>query len=138
MNIYIGYKYRNNKNKPALKETLTNISDCVCSLGHKTFILDRDIYNWKHGRTSTSKSISSILKNMTKSDIFLAFVDCDNNSPGLTFETLCAKTLGKKIIFAIQKGLKALPFKKYAHKTIEFENHEDLIDKIQSSIKSLS
>jgi len=138
MNIYIGYKYRNNENKQGLKEILTKISNSISSLGHKTFILDRDTYDWKHARTSTSKSIASILKNMTKSDAFLAFIDCDSKSTGLMFETLCAKALGKKIIIAIQKGIKALPFKKYAHKTIEFENHNDLIDKIQSSIKSLS
>jgi hypothetical protein len=138
MDIYIGYKYRNNKNKQALREMLTKISDSISSLGHKTFILDRDIYNWNHGRTTTSKSVLSILKHMRKSDTFLAIVDCDSKSVGLVFEHLCAKCLGKKITLAIKEGLDKNPFSKFAHKTIVFKDQNDLVDKIQSSIKSLN
>ncbi len=136
MDIYIGYKYRNNKNKEALKEMLSKISDSISSLGHKTFILDRDVYNWKHGRNSTSRSIKSILKHMHKSDTLLAIIDCDSNSTGLIFEHVCAKCLGKKIILAIKEGIDKKPFSSFAHKTIEFKDQSDLIDKIQSSFKS--
>jgi predicted transcriptional regulator len=136
MDIYIGYKYRNNKNKEALKDMLEKVSESISSLGHKTFILDRDIYNWKHGRTTTSRSIASILKNMHKSDVLLAIVDNDNKSVGLTFEHVCAKCLGKKIILAIKEGLDQSPFNKFAHKTIEFKDKEDLVTKLQTSFKS--
>jgi hypothetical protein len=138
MNVYIGYKYRNNDNKEALKEILTKISDSMSSLGHKTFILDRDNYNWEFQRTSTTKSVAPILKNMVKSDIFLAFIDCNRKSTGLILENICAKVLGKKTLVAIQKGIKDIPLTKFANETIEFDNHDDLINKIQSSLKSLS
>jgi hypothetical protein len=136
MDIYIGYKYRNNKNKEALKEILEKVSDSVSSLGHKTFVLDRDIYKWDHGRSTTSRSILSILKHMRKSDILLAIVDCDTKSMGLMFEHICAKVLGKKIILLVKEGLCEDPFKFFAHDTIKYQNQEDLVTKLQTSFKS--
>lgn len=136
MDIYIGYKYRHNKNREALKEMLEKISDSVSSFGHKTFVLDRDIYKWEHNRSTTSKSIFSILKHMRKSDTLLAIVDCDTKSVGLMFEHLFAKFLGKKIILVIKDGLCEDPFKFFAHDTIKYKDQNDLLTKIQTSFKS--
>lgn len=137
MNIYIGYKYRSCKDKQALKNTLLTLSDRVHSLGHKTFILERDVYDWCHDYSNLPKSIRSIIKNMKKSDVLLAFVDCDERSIGLLFESLCAKVFGKKVVVAVRKGLKGLPFKNFANEIVEFDSHEELFDTIQGSLKNL-
>lgn len=131
MNIYIGYKYRNFKDKEGLKENLSKISDAISSLGHKTFILGRDEFEWNH-HGSPSGSIIPIVKNLKNNDVFFAIVECDNRSNGLLFESIFSKLLGKKMILAIKKDLKGKPFKMFARNTIEFDSYEDLVNIIRS------
>ena len=133
MNIYIGYKYRNFKEKEALKQTLSEISEAISSLGHKTFILGRDRFNWNH-HGSPSKSIVPIIKNIRKNDVFFAVVECDSKSDGLLFESLCSRVFGKKMILAVKKGLVGKPFNKFTKNIIEFENYEDLSNTIRTNL----
>ena len=130
MNIYIGYKYRNFKDKEGLKNLLARISDGVKTLGHSTFILGRDEFEWNH-HGGPSKSIFPIIKNMRKNDVFLAVVECDSRSNGLFFESLCARLFGKKMILAVKKGVPSKPFSYFSHNIIEFENYEDLLSQIK-------
>lgn len=125
MNIYIGYKYRNFKDKEALKNSLYIISDILTSMGHKTFILGRDEFNWNH-HGSPQNSIIPIIKNITKNDIFLAIVECDSESNGLFFESFCSKIFGKKMILAIKNGFNGEPFSKFTKNIVNFENYEDI------------
>jgi len=133
MNIYIGYKYRNFKEKEALKQTLSELSEVISSLGHKTFILGRDKFNWNH-HSSPSKSIVPIIKNIRKNDVFFAVVECDSKSDGLLFESLCSRVFGKKMILAVKKGLVGKPFNKFTKNIIEFENYEDLSNTIRTNL----
>lgn len=135
MNIYIGYKYRNFKDKEALKDIVEKISDTITSLGHKTFVLGRDRFEWNHHKRA-SKSIMPIIKNMRKNDVLFALIECESKSTGLLFETMCAKLMGKKIILAVKKGLSGKPFKNYSKKIIEFEDYGDLQRKVVTGLKS--
>jgi len=136
MRVYIGYKYRNFKDKEELKVLLGRISDELTSLEHKTFVLGRDLFQWKH-HTSPSKSIKPILSNMHKNDVFLAIIECGNKSSGLLFESFCAKILGKKIILAIKKGVNPKPFTYFSKDIIEFENYENLLVSVKERFKDL-
>jgi hypothetical protein len=135
MNIYIGYKYRNFKDKESLKGVLEKVSETITSLGHKTFILGRDEFEWNHHKRP-SKSIMPIIKNMRKNDVLFALIECESKSTGLLFETMCAKLMGKKIILALKKGLSGKPFKNYSKKIIEFEDYGDLQRKLVTGLKS--
>ena len=134
MNIYIGYKYRNFKDKEGLKENLSKISDTLSSLGHKTFILGRDAFNWNH-HGKTSKSLPLIIKNIKKNDVLLAIIECDSKSNGLLFESFCTKIFGKKIILAVKKGVSPKPFSNFTKNIIEFENYEDLANSVRTDLK---
>jgi hypothetical protein len=135
MNIYIGYKYRNFKDKEGLKSLLAKISDEVTALGHNTFILGRDEFDWNH-HGSPSKSIFPIIKNMRKNDVFLAVVECASRSNGLFFESLCARLFGKKMILAVKKDVSPRPFSFFSHNVIKFENYEDLLSQIKEKLPS--
>ncbi|MBW6442033.1 hypothetical protein K0B04_04000 [Patescibacteria group bacterium] len=135
MRIYIGYKYRNFKDKENLKENLSKISDALTSLEHKTFILGRDEFNWNHHK-SPSKSVRPIVKNMRKNDVLFALIECESKSTGLLFETMCAKLMGKKIIIAVKNDVSGKPFKNYTKNVIEFETYEDLNNKISTELKN--
>lgn len=136
MRVYIGYKYRNFKDKEGLKVLLAKVSDELTSLGHKTFILGRDLFQWKHHR-SPSKSLKPIMSNMHKNDVFLAIMECDSKSSGLLFESICAKILGKKIILAVKKGINPKPFIYFSKDIIEFENYDNLLVSVKDRFKDL-
>ena len=74
---------------------------------------------------------------MRKADAFFAFVDTEVHSTGLFIESITARILGKKVVLALRKGLKGLPFKPFAHHVIEYETQEELYNAIPSSLKSL-
>jgi len=133
MNIYVGYKYRNSKDKEKIKENLSKVSDKLISMGHKTFILGRDKFQWAH-HTSPSKSLSPIIQNMKINDAFLAIVECEGKSNGLLFESLCAKLFGKKIILAVKNGVSPKPFTFFSKNTIKFEDYEDLIGLLEKNL----
>lgn len=130
MNIYLGYKYKNNDDKQTLQNNLEKISTKLEENCHKCFVLGRDVHEWHINHVSTSKSLTPIISNIRKSDALFAFIDHKGESLGLSFEMICAKLFGKKIILAIKKGLSEKFFKTFTKSTIEFENIEDLIGKI--------
>jgi len=136
MRVYIGYKYRNFKDKEGLKVLLAKVSDELTSLGHATFILGRDLFQWKHHR-SPSKSLKPIMSNMHKNDVFLAIMECDSKSSGLLFESMCAKILGKKIVLAVKKGVNPKPFSYFSKDVIEFENYDNLLVSVKARFKDL-
>lgn len=138
MNIFVGYKYKNNKNKEALQNNLEKISNKLEEIHHKCFVLGRDIHGWHINHISTSKSISPIISNIRKSDLLFAFIDHSGESLGLRFETLCAKVLRKKIILAVKNNLSEKFFRNLATNTLEFENIDDLIAKIPIYFQKLN
>ena len=134
MNIYIGYKYRNFADKENLKQSLFKISEVLENMGHKTFILGRDKFNWHHHGTP-SNSILPTIQNMIKTDVFLAVVECESKSNGLTFESLCSKLLRKKMILAVKNGVTGYPFTKYTKNIVKFNNYEDIPSLVESFLK---
>lgn len=133
MNIYIGYKYKNNKNKEGLQTNLEKISNKLQEACHSCFVLGRDIHSWNITHISTSKSLIPIIKNIKKTDILFAFIDHPGESLGLRFETLSAKILGKKIVLAVKKDLPEKFFRSMATEVIEFDDAEDLLQKIPAT-----
>lgn len=136
MNIYIGYKYRNFTDKERLKTLLQKISDGLSSLGHKTFILGRDEFEWAHHKRP-SKSILPIIKNMRKNDVLFAVIECESKSNGLFIESLFATILRKKVIIAVKNGINPRPFSYFSKDIIEFENYDDLLVSVKNYFESL-
>jgi len=136
MRVYIGYKYRNFKDKEGLKVLLQKISDELTSLGHKTFILGRDEFEWTHHKRP-SKSILPIIKNMRKNDVLFAVIECESKSNGLFIESLFAAILGKKVILAVKKGVSPKPFSYFSKDMVEFENYNNLLVSVKDRFKDL-
>lgn len=103
MRIYIGYKYTNVADKQALIQKLLEFSSFLEKAGHRTFILGRDIQNWR-GSLPLWKTFSAIVGNMLKSDAFVAYVTSPVPSKGLEVEKALSGVLGKKRLF-ISDGL---------------------------------
>lgn len=137
MKIYISYKSRNNPDKKKLKADLMKISNTLEDLGHKTFILERDIKGWKTKHSPVHTNFWPIIKNIFKSDLIFAYITNDNQSKGLFFETVMANLLGKKDILAIRKGIKADFYRKNIKKIIEFETFDNLLKKLPKELSEI-
>jgi len=134
MRVYIGYKYRNFKDKQALRNILERISETITSMGHNTFILGRDEFEWNHHKRP-SKSVAPIIKNMRKNDVLFAIIECESKSNGLLIESIFARILGKKVVLAVKKGVSATPFKFFSHNIIEFEDYENLLSLVRNDLQ---
>ena len=130
MRIYIAYKYRCIVDKDKLIKDLGLISDALEAKGHEPFILGRDVHKWGCSTKPAWITIPHIFTNIKKSDLVLAFIDCDVKSFGLPVEAVCAKLLNKKIILIIKKDLKEAFLRKSAAQVIEFENLQDALDQL--------
>ena len=95
MRIYIGYKYTNVEDKQGLIQKLLGLAASFERAGHQTFILGRDIQNWK-GSLPLWKTFPAIIGNMLKSDAFVAYVTSQVPSRGLEVEKALSSALGKK------------------------------------------
>lgn len=132
MRLYIAYKYTNIKNKSELKINLEHIVQILENSGHTTFLLNRDAKAWGKKHVSTLKNIYTIVKNIITSDAIFSYINSDVLSKGMIFEFLFGKMVGKRIILAIEKKLKAENefFYKLANTTITFDNMKDLETKL--------
>jgi hypothetical protein len=138
VNIYIGYKYKNNKDKETLQNNLEKISGSLEGICNKCFVLGRDVHGWHINHVSTTRSITLIISNIKKSEVLFAFIDHRGTSLGLTFEAICAKIFGKTIILAVKNGLPEKFFRSFTSKIIEFENIDDLLSKIPNYFQNLN
>ncbi|KKT05890.1 MAG: hypothetical protein UV83_C0001G0208 [candidate division WWE3 bacterium GW2011_GWE2_43_18] len=105
MRIYIGYKYTNVADKQSLIQKLLEFSSFLEKAGHETFILGRDVQNWK-GSLPLWKTFPAIVGNMIKSDVFVAYITSPVPSKGLEVEKALSAVLAKKRLF-VSEGSEA-------------------------------
>lgn len=126
MRIYIAYKYRYVNDKELIKKELQELSDYFVSLGHKAFILGRDVQEWKNHRYSKIATTLEIIKNIWKYDTLFVYYSCNVHTNGMPVETALAKLFGLKVIFARQKSVKVSLLEKFANKVVVYNTLEDL------------
>jgi len=127
MRIYIAYKYRYIKDKDALKKELQRLSDHFEDLGHKAFILGRDVQKWQNHQYSKITTTLDIIKNIGKYDTLFAYINSGVHTNGMPVEIALAKLNGLKVILARQKDIKAGLLEKFANKVVVYDTVEELI-----------
>jgi len=133
MKIYLAYRF-SGVDRKILRQKLEKISQALVKAGHEPFIFCRDIQEWGQKLTDKSDVIKAALPEIKKADAFLIFLDSEEKSEGMLIETGFAKAHNKKIILAIKKGLSKHWLPHLAEKVIEFENLEDLQNKIKETL----
>ena len=131
MKIYIAYKFQD-ADKLVLRELLEEVSEILESSGHKTFILFRDVRKWQNIEIPVDKMMGEMFANIKKTDALLAIIQSNQKSEGLLLEAGFAKALGKKLIIAIKKGVNLRCLKSIADTLIEFDNMDDLKQKLRA------
>ena len=130
MKIYLAYKYKQIKDKPTHEKTLLALADKITVLNNKVFLLGRDVQKWGSVELSHAGLLSTIMKNIRKSDTLFAYINSNVFSFGLMFEFIWATIFGKKIIVALEDGVKAPFFSALAGRKINFKNNKELLEKL--------
>jgi hypothetical protein len=135
--IYIGYKYRYLSDKEALKSELQQLSDSFESIGHKVFILGRDVQKWESHRYSKISTTLQIIKNLKGKDMLFVYLNSKVHSNGLPVEILLAKLYGLQIVIAKHSSITGGLFAKFANKVIDYTDINDLKEKWHAKITML-
>ena len=130
--IYIAYKFKE-QNPVKLRERLEELSEVIEeSLKCKTFIFFRDAQNWGEKKMDVKELVKRACKEIKKCDVLL--VEASEKARGAYFEVGYAKALKKKIIVIHQEGTEADFLKAAGDVSIEYEDLEDLREKLESNL----
>lgn len=131
--IYIAYKFKDSDPK-ILRGQLEELSRIVEeSLKCKTFIFFRDAQKWGEIKMDIKEVVQKAMEFVKKCDMIL--VEASEKSSGAYFETGYAKALGKKVIIVHRKGTETNFLNGAADVSIEYEDFEDLRERLKDRFK---
>jgi nucleoside 2-deoxyribosyltransferase len=130
MKIFISYKFAD-EDQNKLEEFMKNIKASLQKSNHEmltTFFYKEES---QKNNASVRQIMDKALDYIDSSDIILCIVKSQEKSEGQIFEIGYSIAKKKKLILAIQKGLKTRWIEHYANKIIEFEDLNDLYKKLE-------
>ena len=128
MKVYVTYKFKEEE-PSALRKHLEQFSKLIeDSTGWKTFIFFRDVQKWEVGKMAMKEVVTRAMEEIKKCDAIL--VEASEKARGVYFEAGYAKALGKKVIVIHKKDSEANFLDASADVKIEYENDEDLREKL--------
>ncbi len=126
--IYVAYKFKN-ADVNELKKKLEELSKIIeSSTDYKTFIFFRDAQNWGEIKMDIKEVVEKASKAVEECDAIL--VEASEKANGIYFEVGYAKALRKKIIIIHKKGTEANFLGATADVSIEYEDFDDLREKL--------
>lgn len=127
--IYVAYKFKN-ADVNELKKKLEELSKIIeSSTDYKTFIFFRDAQNWGEIKMDIKEVVEKASKAVEGCDAIL--VEASEKANGIYFEVGYAKALRKKIIIIHKKGTEANFLGATADVSIEYEDFDDLREKLK-------
>jgi len=130
MKIYITYKFAD-ENPIELEKLMDNIASSLKKSGHEVLTTFFDKEEFRRTNATMRTIMDRALGYLNKSDIVLNIIKSQEKSEGQIFEIGYAVAKNKKLILAIQKGLKTRWIEYYSDKIIEFETLEELYKKLE-------
>lgn len=129
MKVYLTYKFKEEE-PHELKSHLEEFSKLIEeSTGWETFIFFRDAQNWEIGKMTAKEVVERAMEEIKKCDAIL--VEASEKARGVYFEVGYAKALGKKVIVIHKKDSEANFLDASADVKIEYEDNEDLREKLK-------
>jgi len=129
MKVYIAYKFKDT-NPEELKKKLEELSKVIEeSTGWKTFVFFRDVQNWQKSTMSVKEIVARAKEEIAKCDAIL--IEASEKANGVYFEAGYANALDKKVIVIRKKSTEAAFLESIANTVIEYDNLEDLGEKLK-------
>ena len=134
MKVYLTYKFKEEEPNE-LRTHLEGFSKLIEeSTGWKTFIFFRYVQKWKTGTMTMQQVVDRAMEEIKKCDAVL--VEASEKARGVYFEVGYAKALGKKIIVIHTKNAEANFLDASADVKIQYENDNDLREKLRRASKA--
>jgi nucleoside 2-deoxyribosyltransferase len=125
MKVYLAYRYTGEDQKQ-LRDNLTQLSNVLTGLGHKSFICHRDLLDWGNTNIPGKELLNKSLAELKSSDVLLAFINNFEKSEGQLLEVGYAKAFGKRIVTLVQKNVSLGWLEIISDKIIEFSDIYEL------------
>ncbi len=130
MKIFVSYKFAG-EDPEELEKTLNEISGVLKGAGHEVYSASEDENLFAENKFTLKKILNHALEKLDNSDCILVFVRSYEKAEGMLIEIGYALAKGKKIILAIKKGVRLSFAEEIADKVIEFEDINDLKEKLK-------
>ena len=129
MRVFLSYRFTGEDPK-ILNEILHSICNSLEKAKHNNFcsFWSEDLY--KKNKFTNKQILKHALDELEKSDVYLAFVKSEEKSEGMLLEAGYALAKKKKIYLAIKKGIRTTFLREIADKVIDFENLDELYEKL--------
>ncbi|MFH1211550.1 MAG: nucleoside 2-deoxyribosyltransferase [Candidatus Woesearchaeota archaeon] len=129
MKVFLSYRF-SGEDPEVLRKTIQSICESLKKAGHDPFCSFWEGDFFKENKYSNKQILQHALKELENSDIYLAFIKSEDKSEGMLIEAGYALAKGKKFYLAIKKGVHTTFIKELADTIIEFENLEELYNKL--------
>jgi nucleoside 2-deoxyribosyltransferase len=129
MKVFLSYRFTG-EDPSELKEVLKRLCASLDKSGHDCFCAfwKNDFFN--ENKFTYKQILDYAFNEIDNSDCLLAFVKSAEKSEGMLLEIGYALAKKKKFILAIKKGLDTVFLHEMADQVIDFENLEELHEKL--------
>lgn len=130
--IFISYKF-SGEDIRELKEILGLLISKLRDLGNFVYCSIED-ESWFYERKKSNREIlDRAFEKLDESDLVIVFVNSQEKSEGMLLEIGYSLAKNKKIISLIRKGVKMNFLPEFSENVIEFEDINDLVNKIETT-----
>jgi len=128
--IFISYRFTGEDVKE-VEARLDKLCGALAEAGHEVFCNVKFDEMYLRENYSIQQIMSHALSELDKSDILFAYVNSPDRSEGMLIEIGYALGKNKPIILAARKGSGVHSSKGVANQYIEFDDMDDLLEKIK-------
>lgn len=130
MKIQLAYKFSGQDEKELVR-TLTRIANKLEKFEHEVYFACKDEDLFRDKNYTPKQILIHALNKLDNADCLFVFVRSKEKAEGILLETGYAIAKKKKIILAIKKGIMRYFTGAIANQIIEFNDEDDLINKLE-------
>lgn len=128
--IFISYRFTG-EDTEKLKKIMSQIHNAINDAGHDHYSTIFDSAQFDNEKWSGKQIMEKAFREIDKSDLIIFFVNSSDISQGMLVELGYSLAKNKKMILTIQKQIKDSIFRRQIEEVIEFEDIEDLKNKLK-------
>lgn len=131
MKIFVSFKFTG-EDYEDVQKTMSQILTALRARGFEVYCNIESEEKYIKDKYTAQQIFADTLPNLDKSDMIFVFNNSENRSEGMLIEIGYALAKGKPIFLAAKKGITINSSKAVSTKVLEFEDLEDLLEKIKT------